>query len=183
VLGMSKGTVLFVPTDELNSVYTRVSLHREAVLHIKELGEHFISVCEANTMSIWTIENQKLRVFSLEKIYRPLKDIKVSDDKVVFAFEAGDLWVMKYDSVEAQLRCLMLDSLKDHTGTITSIDVHQDAGLIITGSIDKSIKIWNTKKQIIREIKFPDSIESVKFLNPEGSILVGHAGHVSGISH
>lgn len=59
----------------------------------------------------------------------------------------------------------------------------EESGLIITGSADKSVKVWNTKKQIIREIKFPEAIESVKFFNPEGGILVGHAGQVSSISH
>lgn len=59
MLGMSKGTVLFVASDELDKIYTRVSLHREAVVQVKQIvgTEHFISVCEANTLCIWTLEN------------------------------------------------------------------------------------------------------------------------------
>ena len=38
------------------------------------------------------------------------------------------------------------------------------------------------RKQIIREILFPDQIEAATFLNPNGSIIIGHNGKVSSIA-
>ena len=43
------------------------------------------------------------------------------------------------------------------------------------------MKIWNVKRELIREIKFPEPVESVTFLNYEGDILVGHLGKTSSV--
>ena len=38
------------------------------------------------------------------------------------------------------------------------------------------------RRELIREIKFPEPVYSVSFLNEEGDILVGHQGKVSMVS-
>ena len=45
------------------------------------------------------------------------------------------------------------------------------------------VKIWNQKKELIREISFGEPISSVQFLNQEGDILIAHGNKVSFISH
>ena len=49
--------------------------------------------------------------------------------------------------------------------------------------MDGFVKVWNIKKEMIREIKFPEPVYSVSFLNADGDILVGHLGKVSTVSH
>lgn len=51
----------------------------------------------------------------------------------------------------------------------------------MTGAKDGLIKVWNIKKEMIREIKFPEPITAVSFLNHRGDILVGHVGKVSSV--
>jgi len=41
------------------------------------------------------------------------------------------------------------------------------------------VKVWNIKKELIREIKFPEPITSVCFLNSNADLLVGHVSKVS----
>lgn len=41
--------------------------------------------------------------------------------------------------------------------------------------------MWNIKKELVREIKFPEPITAVCFLNSNGDILVGHVGKVSSV--
>lgn len=53
------------------------------------------------------------------------------------------------------------------------------AGLFVTGAKDGLVKVWNIKKELIREIKFPEPITSVCFLNHNADLLVGHVGKVS----
>ena len=55
--------------------------------------------------------------------------------------------------------------------------------MIISGSEDGYVKVWNIKKELIREIKFPEPVYSVSFLNNEGDIIVGHLGKLSTVSH
>lgn len=51
----------------------------------------------------------------------------------------------------------------------------------MTGGRDGLIKVWNIKKELVREIKFPEPITAVCFLNAHGDILVGHVGKVSSV--
>lgn len=71
--------------------------------------------------------------------------------------------------------------LDEHEEDLTTIDMLQSRGLFVTGGQDCLIKVWNMRKEMIREIKFPEPITSVCFLNPQGDILVGHVGKVSSV--
>ena len=51
--------------------------------------------------------------------------------------------------------------------------------LFVSGDIDGLVKIWNCKKELIREVKFVDPISSVSFLNSKGEVVVGHSGSIS----
>lgn len=52
-------------------------------------------------------------------------------------------------------------------------------GLFVTGGEDGYVKVWSNDKSLIREICFPEPINTVCFLNPECDILVGHGPKVS----
>ena len=54
--------------------------------------------------------------------------------------------------------------------------------MIVTADIEGLIKIWNYKKELIREIKFYETVSAVSFMNKEGDILVGHNGQLSKIA-
>lgn len=55
----------------------------------------------------------------------------------------------------------------------------QPEGLYVTGGVDGYVKVWNDNKELIREICFPEEINTVSFLNPEWDILIGHGPKVS----
>jgi len=61
------------------------------------------------------------------------------------------------------------------------MDLHSEKELIVSGGDDGLIKIWNLKKELIREIKFPEPISAVSFMNQEGDILVAHGGKMSSV--
>ena len=67
----------------------------------------------------------------------------------------------------------------DHETIVLSIDVHLRLGLCATGDREGLIKIWNKKKEIVREIKFTDSITAICFLNKEADLLIGHGCNLS----
>lgn len=57
-----------------------------------------------------------------------------------------------------------------------SIDILFDKGLFVTSSRDGLVKIWNIKKDLLREIKFNEPIYSASFLNSDADLAVGHSG-------
>ena len=60
-----------------------------------------------------------------------------------------------------------------------AIDVLPAKELVLSGGLDCYAKIWNKKKELLREIKFPEKVYAACFLNEYGDILVGHHGKVS----
>jgi hypothetical protein len=46
-----------------------------------------------------------------------------------------------------------------------SVDIYYNKGLILTACKEGLVKVWNCKKELIREIKFNDPIKSALFLN------------------
>jgi WD40 repeat protein len=77
---------------------------------------------------------------------------------------------------------LKTDSVLEHEQSISDIAYFPKKNLFITSSADGYVKIWNIKKELIREIKFPEAVYSVSFLNDKGDLLVGHNGKVSMVS-
>lgn len=62
-----------------------------------------------------------------------------------------------------------------------SVDIHLERGLIATGDKEGLIKIWNKKKEIVREIKFTEPITALVFLNKQADLVIGHGSTLSRI--
>lgn len=76
---------------------------------------------------------------------------------------------------------VLLNGNNEHEENVTTIDTHSGLKLIVSGDASGLIKLWNFKRQLIREIKFTEPISAVCFLNREGDLVVGHKGKVSKI--
>jgi len=70
----------------------------------------------------------------------------------------------------------------EHDEKVEVIDFLPSKGLMATGDADGLIKIWNAKKELIREVKFNEEISSVTFINVKGDLIVGHHGQLSKIA-
>ena len=66
VLGMSTGSVVFLQVDQMDLIYARISIHREAITQICEIAqkEIFVSICEAMQICVWDFKKQKLNYIS-----------------------------------------------------------------------------------------------------------------------
>lgn len=104
-------------------------------------------------------------------------------NEVVFiAFKSSDIQKFKFNSEKEEMQFVKTETHAEHEKQITDLDCHFEKNLLISGSIDGLVKIWNIKKDLIREIKFPEEVYTVSFLNREGDIIVGHKGKVSTVS-
>lgn len=51
LLGLDRGSVVFLEIDKLSKIYSRFSVHQDPVLHLCELQDGrgvFVSICQAN---------------------------------------------------------------------------------------------------------------------------------------
>ena len=104
-------------------------------------------------------------------------------NNLLFAFKPCDTQMFRYDEELLDLVHIKTDSTFEHESEITDLGTFPQKQLFISGSLDGFVKVWNIKKEMIREIKFPEPVYSVSFLNKDGDILVGHLGKVSTVSH
>ena len=112
-------------------------------------------------------------------MYRPISGITSLKGTVILGFDSGDLHILKFSEDAQDLIYLKTDSVLEHEQSISDIAYFSKKNMFITSSADGYVKVWNIKKELIREIKFPEPVYSVSFLNEEGDLLVGHHGKVS----
>ncbi len=74
---------------------------------------------------------------------------------------------------------LFRDKTSEHDDSLLSLDMLPEKGLILSACGDGFVKVWNQKKEMIREIQFNQPIVSAVFLNSDADIIVGHSGQIS----
>lgn len=203
VIGLSKGMIVFVRVDNLDHIYARFSIHQAAVLQIHELPEckTFLSICKENTLFIWGFDEEKraLEKYNKYDLCREVMTIIVSQhQQLLICFKKGDsellVWddekrqlakpaIRAYDPEQDEQAILEPDNSDEHEDAITCFDVLQSKGVYVTGDESGLVKIWNCKKQLVREVKFVEPINSVCFLGGERDIIVGHSGNLSRLDY
>jgi WD40 repeat protein len=155
VIGLSKGTIIFVKMDNLSHIYARFSIHREAILQINEIKDQevFLSICEENILQIWGFEDPikgGIRREVIKKkfnLYREVFQVVLSKSNLLLVcFASGDSELLVWDAQSKELCKLSVEKTDEHEDVITSIDTLVDKGMIVTGDRDGLVKIWNSKK-------------------------------------
>ena len=114
-------------------------------------------------------------------LYRPVKDIQMHGRIMLFGFEQGDtelfIWDYTDPAKSAEAQAIHIDrgesrdhsklnkqsalfklpnsKLDEHHGGLGGIDFHPKLEIFVSGGPDSTVKIFNIKKEILKEIKFP----------------------------
>ena len=116
-------------------------------------------------------------------MFRPICNIISLKKSVIIAFTSSDSHLLRFDDEFQDLCLIKTDTNFNHDKRITDFATFPEKNLIVSGGLDGFIKVWNMKRELIREIKFPEPVYSVSFLNTDADIIVGHLGKVSTVSH
>lgn len=114
-------------------------------------------------------------------ILRPLTDLRIVDDLLYMGFKSGDTDIFHWNESEKELLKFRCEKMDEHEEELMCIDILLREKILVSGGKDGCVKVRNLKKDLVREIKFPEPITSVAFLNENADILVGHVGKVSSI--
>ena len=101
IMGLSKGTIIFVKVDDLESIYARFSVHSQQVEHIHEMHtqKKMLSICAEYMLNIWGFEDNKFQKWRSYNLRRPVEFIRIIDDPtlVYIVFPTGDSIYMLWD--------------------------------------------------------------------------------------
>jgi hypothetical protein len=68
---------------------------------------------------------------------------------------------------------------REHKDCVTAMDWCGARGLLVTSSLDGMIKIWNSRRQLVRDIATRQALLACCFLNASADIVVGIRSNVS----
>jgi hypothetical protein len=102
VLGLSKGTVIFLAVDQLDTIYARFFFHRQAISSIIDIPQHskFITICVEMNIALWGFKNNRQKLLSFNQMYRPISGVTSLKGTVMLGFASGDLHILKYSEQE-----------------------------------------------------------------------------------
>jgi WD40 repeat protein len=131
-------------------------------------------------MAIFGFENGREKIYQTFNVQRQVfKIIEAKHDLILMCFLSGDSELMCWNNEENKLIKIKSEKTEEHDESLTCCDTLISKGILITGDKVGNVKIWNSMKQLIREIKFVEPINSVCFLNTAADIIVGHSGNLS----
>lgn len=120
MLGFNKGTFVFVNLDNLEEMYARFSIHRQAITKFQQLNSRgiFVSICAELTMHIWEFSTTNIVIYKTIKIFRPIKDITSDNYKIFLSFCSNDLELFNWNHKMKELEILHKDKRDDHDGKV-----------------------------------------------------------------
>lgn len=90
-------------------------------------------------------------------------------------FSGGESDLFEFSSEANRLEWIETDKTRDHDCPLKGFDFCPTLKIIVTADTNGCIRIWNQDKIFLREIQFPETIDSLCFLNDRADILVSHA--------
>lgn len=82
--GLSKGSIVFVHIRKMNQLFSRFTIHREAVEIIRylPLSKTFVSVCKEYNICFWKINNEikNIKNVASYKLFRPVTYFKIIEN-------------------------------------------------------------------------------------------------------
>lgn len=123
VLGFSKGTFVFVHVKDIETIYARFSIHRQAICKIQQLNSGvFLSICAELTMNLWGFSSKNIVVYKTFRIFRMIKDVSFIDNSLLISFVTSDCELFLWNDSLKELEINHKEKLDDHDGRVTCID-------------------------------------------------------------
>lgn len=107
-LGLSKGTVIFLAIDQLDTIYARFSFHRQAIQTIHQIHgtQNFITICEEMNIVVWGFKDFRQYIISANQMFRPISCISSFNKNIFMAFSTFDLQLFQFNEQLNDLMCI-----------------------------------------------------------------------------
>lgn len=157
-IGCSRGSILFVSTVEMSSIYARISYHRERVIAFREVAnkergqEWLVSVCEEKYMKVVNFARSKANCLYTIYCGEACTQIYGFEEHLVMVLQRGLFDVAKFLDYESEPTVTLNRESINHEEDILVMSYRCDLKLMLSGAKDNRIKIWTTSKILLYEI-------------------------------
>jgi len=105
MLGLSKGTIVFIDVKHFTEVYARFSIITSAIKMVREViaTRTFVLFSEEFNLTLFGFKNSKSVVLQTVSLFRPVMEMCVSGKSIILGFSSGDtefFWIDSDQSTE-----------------------------------------------------------------------------------
>lgn len=106
-------------------------------------------------------------------LYRTFSTVTIHSNVFLFGFGHGDTQLFIWDKppedvceklgytdtdYEKMLMKLDTNKLNDHNEGMTCSDFHEELKIYVTGGLDQYVRVFNLKKELLKEVLFPQPV-------------------------
>ena len=171
--GSEDGTIKIWDIDKNKCLYS-LSEHAADIwgISFSPDGQFFASGSYDKTIKIWRLD-QKICIHTLKGYDDKIGAVTFNPGSSLLA-TAGESAVEIWDVASG--KCVYILEEKEHKGRVKSVAFSPDGKLLVSGSTDKNIKIWDlSKRQLIRNLTGHDASVVSVALSPDGEKIVSSA--------
>ena len=121
LMGLSKGSVIFVKVQQLSLIYARFSVHKQGILHVHEMKKEkaIITMCEDNELKIWGFKDNMMQIWRNFNVQRPISTMKVIDSPtmILTTFASGESYYFRWSNKSKNLRIVLPDENEYYNAT------------------------------------------------------------------
>lgn len=185
VVGTSTGNILYFENEMFRATLKSSPQNGKSIESITPFSRGFVIGCDEGALKLYTddaAENYKLtRSFNVSGHSHKLRCISISpsEDNLVLTTENCQVFLLKlFDTDVLKSEDMKFEPLSElfHSDQITGLDVCIRKPLVVTCSLDKSVRVWNYETKTCELCTFfPEVPYSITF-HPSGlHVLIGFA--------
>ena len=171
--GSEDGTIKIWDIDKTKCLYS-LSEHTADIwgISFSPDGQLFASGSYDKTIKIWRLD-QKICIHTLKGYDDQIGAITFNPGGSLLA-TAGESAVEIWDVASGN--CVYILEEEEHKGRVKSVAFSPDGQLLVSGSTDRTIKIWDLhKRQLIRNLTGHDASVVSVALSPDGEKIISSA--------
>lgn len=135
-------------------IFSKIKAHEGPVwaLDCAENSYYLATGSSDKILKIWELEHNRINVIKRLQIKEQILNIKLilEKDLIILSGVSSIIWIFSFESLEFRF------SLQGHSLPIISTCLCDDKRLLLTGSADSSLRIWDIYERTQKKILFPE---------------------------
>lgn len=176
VCGSEFGHLLFWHTGLANSGKEAISIdaHDAGILDIatSTTSPLLVSLDEANRVNLWYFQPVFMLCRVLDLGGRPsCFALSPTSELLLSGYDDGRVVFM--DVRDAAVVHTFANDDDDHSAMVSAADFLDEKALVLTASVDATIKIWDQEKNLLHQLSLAMAFTSLCFMNASGDVMAG----------
>ncbi|XP_077972038.1 uncharacterized protein LOC120338981 isoform X1 [Styela clava] len=188
LFGLEDGRVIFLDQKQRGLLYCELQVSKDAIKSMKYENEKSWLITQTNNnlnvmFYIWKLPELEL----LYKISAPITTTcyTILDNTVITGHSNGQVILFSIAPTDENADSSIEHDKNhsEHKDKITDVKACKKQNVFCTCSADGFIKIWDSNKTLLTDIKLGEDLTCCDFLNDHGDLIIGWKRHLFLIDH